>query len=136
MMKRERIEKLQTKMKALDLDGFLVTSKENRQYLTGFTGTFGWVLVTQSSVYLMTDFRYIEQAQQQARGCKLVQFRQYAPVVTLRMLMEDLEVVTLGIESDRCTVEEFDLLANQVRRKAITPLKGFVEELRQIKDED
>ena len=133
MMKRERIEKLQTKMKALDLDGFLVTSKENRQYLTGFTGTFGWVLVTQSSVYLMTDFRYIEQAQQQARGCKLVQFRQYAPVVTLRMLMEDLEVVTLGIES---TVEEFDLLANQVRRKAITPLKGFVEELRQIKDED
>ena len=57
-------------------------------------------------------------------------------MVTLRMLMEDLEVVTLGIESDRCTVEEFDLLANQVRRKAITPLKGFVEELRHIKDEE
>uniref|UniRef100_UPI003C6CADA7 aminopeptidase P family N-terminal domain-containing protein n=1 Tax=Cloacibacillus evryensis TaxID=508460 RepID=UPI003C6CADA7 len=43
------IEKIQAKMKALDLDGFLVTSKENRQYLTGFTGTFGWVLVTQSN---------------------------------------------------------------------------------------
>lgn len=37
-MKQKRIEKLQQKMKALDLDGFLVTSKENRQYLTGFTG--------------------------------------------------------------------------------------------------
>lgn len=52
------------------------------------------------------------------------------------MLMEELEVVTLGIESDRCTVDEFELLANQVRRKAITPLKGFVEEIRRIKDED
>lgn len=123
-------------MKELDLDGFLTTSKENRQYLTGFTGTFGWVLVTQQNVYLLTDFRYIEQAQQQAKGCKLVQFKQYAPVVTLRMLMEDLEVVTLGIESDRCTVEEYDLLANQVRRKAITPLKGFIEEVRRIKDEE
>ena len=135
-MKWKRIEKIQAKMKDLDLDGFLVTSKENRQYLTGFTGTFGWVLVTQSNVYLMTDFRYIEQAQQQARGCKLVQFQHHAPVVTLRMLMEDLEVITLGIESDRITVEEFELLANQVRRKAITPLKGFVDEIRRVKDDD
>lgn len=135
-MRQKRIEKLRKKMKALDLDGFLVTSKENRQYLTGFTGTFGWVLVTHSHVCLLTDFRYIEQAQQQAPECKLVQFRHYAPVVTLRMLMEDMEVVTLGIESDRCTVDEFERLANQVRRKAITPLKGFVEEIRQIKDEE
>ena len=135
-MRQKRIEKLRKKMKALDLDGFLVTSKENRQYLTGFTGTFGWVLVTHSNVCLLTDFRYIEQAQQQAPECKLVQFKHYAPVVTLRMLMEDMEVVTLGIESDRCTVDEFERLANQVRRKAITPLKGFVEEIRQIKDEE
>lgn len=135
-MREKRIEKLRKKMAALDLDGFLVTSKENRQYLTGFTGTFGWVLVTAGNVYLLTDFRYIEQARQQAPGCKLVQFKHYAPVVTLRMLMEELEVVTLGIESDRCTVDEFELLANQVRRKAITPLKGFVEEIRQIKDEE
>ena len=69
-MNEKRVKKIQEKMKALDLDGFLVTSKENRQYLTGFTGTFGWVLVTQSSVYLMTDFRYIEQAQQQCRDAE------------------------------------------------------------------
>jgi len=136
MINQKRIEKLQKKMKALDLDGFLTTAKENRQYLTGFTGTFGWVLVTQRDVYLMTDFRYIEQAQQQAAGCKLVQFRQYAPVVTLRMLMEELEVVTLGIESDRCAMEDYDKLCHQIRPKAIKPLKGFVEEIRRVKDED
>ena len=66
MLNSIKVAKLREKMKALDLDGFLVTSKENRQYLTGFTGTFGWVLVTHRDVYLMTDFRYVEQAQQQA----------------------------------------------------------------------
>ena len=134
-MNTKRIQKIQEKMKALDLDGFLVTSKENRQYLTGFTGTFGWVLVTQSDVYLMTDFRYLEQAQTQAKGCKLVRFQYYAPAVTLRMLMEELEVVTLGIESDRITLAEFEDLTAQIRRKAITPLKGFVDEIRRVKDE-
>ena len=59
MLNSIKVAKLREKMKALDLDGFLVTSKENRQYLTGFTGTFGWVLVTHRDVYLMTDFRYV-----------------------------------------------------------------------------
>lgn len=136
MLNSIRIAKLREKMKTLDLDGFLVTSKENRQYLTGFTGTFGWVLVTHRDVYLMTDFRYVEQAQKQAHGCKIVRFQHYEPVITLRMVMEELDVVTLGIESDRMTYDEFELLANHVRRKAITPLKGFVEEIRRIKSED
>ncbi len=136
MLNSIRIAKLREKMRALDLDGFLTTAKENRQYLTGFTGSFGWVLVTQRDVYLMTDFRYAEQAQQQAHGCKIVRFQQYEPVITLRMLMEEMDIVTLGVESDRMTVEEFELLANHVRRKAITPLKGFVEEVRRIKTEE
>lgn len=127
---------LQHKLKEMDLDAFLVTSKENRQYLTGFTGTFGWVLITQQDSYLFTDFRYVEQAKIQAKGCKLVQFNQFAPVVTLRQVMEELNLYTLGIESDRCTVEEYELLGNQIRKKAITPLKGFVEQYRQIKDQD
>lgn len=130
-----RVMRVQEKMKPLDLDGFLITSRENRRYLTGFTGTFGWVLVTQKSIYLFTDFRYVEQAKMQTKGCQLVQFNQFAPVVTLRQVMEELGLDTLGIESDRCTVEEYELLAKQIRRKAITPLKGFVEDIRQIKDD-
>ncbi len=136
MLNSIRIAKLREKMKTLDLDGFLVTSKENRQYLTGFTGTFGWVLVTHRDVYLMTDFRYVEQAQAQAHGCKIVRFQHYEPVITLRMVMEELDVITLGIESDRMTVDEFELLTHHVRRKAITPLKGFIEEIRRVKSED
>ena len=69
-------------------------------------------------------------------GCKIVRFQHYEPVITLRMVMEELDVITLGVESDRMTVEEFELLAHHVRRKAITPLKGFIEELRRVKSED
>ena len=39
-------------------------------------------------------------------------------------------------ESVQMTVDEFELLANQVRRKAITPLKGFVDQIRRVKDEE
>ena len=127
---------LQRKLKEMELDAFLVTSKENRQYLTGFTGSYGWVLLTQNDVVLFTDFRYVEQAKMQAKGCKLVQFNQFAPSVTLRQYMEQFDLYTLGIESDRSTVEEYELLGNQIRKKAITPIKGFVEQIRQVKTEE
>ena len=43
-----RVEKLRKIMKTHNLDAFLVTSKPNIQYLCGFTGTTGKVLITKS----------------------------------------------------------------------------------------
>ena len=63
----KRIQAVQERIKELDLETFLVISPENRRYLTGFTGTAGWVLVTQKEAYFFTDFRYVEQAQQQVK---------------------------------------------------------------------
>lgn len=133
---QNRVTRLREKMKEIDLDAFLVTSKENRQYLTGFTGSFGWVLVTKREVYLMTDSRYVEQASKQTSGCKIVQMQHFTPPVTLRMIMTDVDAVTLGVESDRLTYEEFERVASQVRRKAVTPIAGFVDRLRRVKDEE
>ena len=133
---QNRVARLREKMKEIDLDAFLVTTKENRQYLTGFTGSFGWVLVTKREVYLMTDSRYVEQASKETSGCKIVQLQHFTPPVTLRMIMTDVDAVTLGVESDRLTYEEFERVANQVRRKAVTPIAGFVDRLRRVKDEE
>ena len=101
-----RIQGVQEKIKALDLDAFLVTSAENRRYLTGFTGTSGWVLITQKDAFFFTDFR---------------------------QKMEDLDLYTLGIESERCTISDFMALKNQFGTKAIQPQNGLIEELRMVK---
>ena len=43
----------------------LHTSAIDRNYLTGFTGTSGWVIKSDSQVYLLTDGRYATQARNQ-----------------------------------------------------------------------
>ncbi len=45
------------------VDGIFVTSELNRYYLTGFSFTDGYVLVTRKKSYVITDFRYIEAAE-------------------------------------------------------------------------
>jgi Xaa-Pro aminopeptidase len=65
-----RVAKLREKMAEHDLDGFLVgcpvedifhISGANRRYLSGFTGSTGWLLITADRPFIATDFRYFEQ---------------------------------------------------------------------------
>src|SRR5213082_970319 len=53
-------------MKTLELDGLLLTHPPDLAYLTNFTGDDSVGLVTEKDFYLVTDFRYKEQAQIEA----------------------------------------------------------------------
>ena len=46
-------------------DGFLVTAPANVRYLTGFTGTNGWLLLGAEGALFLTDPRYEQQAAEQ-----------------------------------------------------------------------
>src|SRR3972149_5689669 len=71
----ERLERLRRSMANVGLDGFLVgapaedtfhTHAANRRYLSGFTGSMGWLLITTDSAFIAVDFRYFEQAEREA----------------------------------------------------------------------
>ena len=57
-----QLNKLQNAMKAIDLDGVIISSDLNQRYLSGFDYTDGYVLVTRTEAFLLADFRYIEAA--------------------------------------------------------------------------
>ena len=62
----ERHAALAALLEAEGLDGLLVTSRPNIRYLTGFSGSAGVVVATRGALLLVTDFRYDEQAREQA----------------------------------------------------------------------
>ena len=55
-----------------EADAALVTSPQNRLYLTGFPSSAGWVLITPEKSYFLTDFRYFEAAERQVKSCEVV----------------------------------------------------------------
>jgi Xaa-Pro aminopeptidase len=54
------------------VDALLVTNMYNVRYLANFTGTTGLVVITKENAYFVTDFRYTEQAEEQAEGFEIV----------------------------------------------------------------
>ena len=75
-MTKQRIDRLRAKLDEHKLDGLFIVSGEsaspvNRRYLSGFTGTSAYLLITRDDAVIATDFRYWEQAAQQAKECRL-----------------------------------------------------------------
>lgn len=57
-----RLTELQKLMENNGYDAVIVSSDINRQYMTGFAFSDGYVLVTSKKSYILTDFRYAEAA--------------------------------------------------------------------------
>lgn len=55
----KRLERLRHFMHKENIDALLVSDAVNRRYVTGFTGTSGFALVTRDRALLITDFRYV-----------------------------------------------------------------------------
>jgi Xaa-Pro aminopeptidase len=73
--KAGRIARLRAAMSAQGLDAVLITSAENRAYYSGFRGSAGALLVSAADAVLATDFRYTEQAGQQAPDYRVEEMR-------------------------------------------------------------
>ncbi len=67
----DRLSRVRTRMAEVSLDGFVVgapvedifhTHGANRRYLSGFSGSTGWLLITRDQAFIAVDFRYVEQA--------------------------------------------------------------------------
>lgn len=134
-MPNERVKKLRAKLAELGGEALLVTSAINRRYLTGFTGTSGVVLITASEAVLLTDFRYREQAPQQAKGFRIVEHgtNVYDDVAGL---LRGWGVKALLFEEQDLNFASYTGLKEKVQPIELKVSNGIVEQIRVIKDEN
>ncbi|MDG5788704.1 Xaa-Pro peptidase family protein [Evansella sp. AB-P1] len=128
----ERIENLRKQFEQHKIDGLLITSNYNRRYMTGFTGTAGVALISENGAKFITDFRYVEQAQNQAVGFDIVQHTR--PIhEEIAEQVKALNIQQLGFEKDHVTYSLFDTYSNTISANLV-PVSGLVEKMRLIKD--
>ncbi len=137
---RVRLERVMGGLGAQGLDALLISSPQNRSYLSGFTGSAGHLLLTQDRALLATDGRYSEQAVNEAAGCEVLTVGR-----GWGWLLEGLRqggCRRLGFESNYMTVAAYNTLVDAVKedeglnRVSLLPAAGPVEEQRALKDAD
>jgi len=132
-MERLRLQRLRTAMVALELEAILVTNAYNRKYLSGFTGSSGYLLITTEQAYLLTDFRYRTQAPMQAQYYDVVEHGPKA-IVTVKEILEKRQIKRLGFEQDDLTYGTYLTYTAELENITLVPTRQIVEGLRLIKD--
>ncbi|MEE9199539.1 MAG: aminopeptidase P family protein [Dehalococcoidia bacterium] len=139
----QRLVKLRGKLAENGLDAILISQPENRFYLSGFSGSAGYLMSSADQAVIATDFRYFEQSRQQCPGYQLVKIA--GGERPLHWLEEALSIVKpkrLGFESGHVPHALYTQLRGALsemdgaRRPRLMSTQHLVESLRATKDEE
>ena len=146
---RGRLDGFLSGLTRLKVDGFLVTDLSNIRYLSGFTGSSGYILITGKAAknrWFLTDSRYRLQAASEVTGKALSARRHrqggFRVKVYKRALPDLTELVKksgvkrLGFESRTLSYDTFTSLKGFLPGVRLKPSIGLVEGLRAVKDPD
>ena len=141
-----RIEKVRTLMKENDIDTLLVSTEENRRYLSGYTGedtqcdeSAGCLFITGHELILATDSRFDLQAADEAENFNVVCYREGLSKALPDILVR-LGSKRLGFESVRISLKQFHEFEEAISSgnidTTLVPTENIVEQVREIKDEE
>ena len=129
-----RLKIFRNKLKDLKIDGALITKRENYMYLSGFSGTSANLLITDKKAYLLTDFRYVEQAAKQAPLFEIVQHKSDI-LDTIFEIVNSEGIKKLGFEDQSVTFNQYKGYADKMKNTELFSIGSAVDDLRAIKDE-
>jgi Xaa-Pro aminopeptidase len=115
-----------------NISAALITNEHNVRYLSGFTGADSALLVTRNRKFILTDFRFIEEAQNTAKGWKIM-LEPRGIMEKAAALARKLRQRRLAVEPGSMRIVDLKALRKFARGVKIVPQNAMVGELRLFK---
>lgn len=128
----ERLHRIQERLANNKIDAIFLTALENIRYLTNFSGSSAFLMITKDKGYLITDFRYKTVAGDEVKGYKVIIY-QNSIIDEIERLTKKEKISHLGIEKRNITLEQYQKLTKKLKKIKIIPTLNLVEGLRVIK---
>jgi len=127
-MYEQRIQQLCDYLSEQQLDAFLVSKPVNLQYLLGFTGSNGLSLISDKTVFFLTDFRYKEQASTEVTAGEILLVN--GPLIdSLNKLPGFDSIKQLGFESEYVTYNIYRKLSGIADHAALIPCSEAIDSI-------
>lgn len=120
------------------MDNILISNPINIEYLSGFSGTHSFLLISDGQKYLFTDSRYYERAVKETRGVNLAPARMGR--VKIRLIKDNwpeillkYKIRDLGFEANSVSYSTYIEWKKKLKGVRLVPVQNFIEKMRQIK---
>jgi len=131
----KRVQRLRRLMGERQVEALFLSHPVSRRYLTGFTGSAGWVVVTESDQVLISDFRYRSQVREQAPDFRFIEHKG-KPFHDVKEVLNAAGVGSVAFEETHLTFAEYRKLKTALHPIELEPMAGMVEKLREVKEKE
>ena len=129
----ENLVKLRAAMAEQDLDAIIVTSELNQRYLCGYGFTDGLIVITKTDAYMVTDFRYYEEAGRAVYP----EFKVEMPTDRRGYVTEILSgCKRVGYEDVTLSCAAYERMKATYTDITLCPIGGMIEKIREVKSAD
>lgn len=131
----KKLDKLRGRMLELDVDAVIVLDELNQRYLSEFAFTDGYLFITKTNAYLVTDFRYYEMALASANK----DFKVLMPENReefLKNTISDESIKRIGFEGSFVSFELYESYKKTYAPCEFVSIGNSIEIIRQIKTPD
>lgn len=130
---KHHITKLRKLMKDAKIDAFMSSEPLIRRYLSGFTGSTGYAIVTHNDLEFCTDFRYFEQVLLECPDFKLIKLdKDYTAVEYLK----DKSFERIAVEETFISLFTSDQICNAIPKIELVYGLDLINSIRMIKSPD
>lgn len=133
---QRRQKLLRAQLQSRQLNAYIVFSPENLRYLTGYTGEAACLLFSLDYCYLITDYRFAQQATNECQLTRVIERDRDAQSLgqCIAELCAEFHLTAIAFESDKVSVAQWQKIALDLNHYHCTPLNSCVEELRKKKE--
>ncbi|WP_457644370.1 M24 family metallopeptidase [Persephonella sp.] len=131
------LNRIQEKILKEDIDSFFFTGKADIYYMTYFSSTNAFVLLTGADKFFITDGRYFEAAREKLKDWNVILLGESNKnhIDHLKEIIRELGGKKVGFQEDKVTVSFFKKLTED-KDQIFIGYEGFLNDIRMIKDEE
>ncbi|HLO96659.1 MAG TPA: Xaa-Pro peptidase family protein, partial [Burkholderiaceae bacterium] len=140
----QRLARLRTHMAETGLDAWLVFAPEHLRYLFNYSGEAACGLLSARDSWLITDYRFIEQAEEEcmhhewrrgvATGLLCRDRRRERLGQALGRLLAEIGATRLGYEAGHVSVAQWTEISSDLAGLTLLPATDFLVQARRVKD--
>ena len=131
------LDRIRLKLAADEITAIAITNMPNIRWATGFSGSFGVLIVTTDSGVLITDSRYRIQAADECSGLPTATFANPTEAVDfLKEQIQQLGLRSLAFDHNQVTVATLEKWTKKFEGVALNPVDDPIDALRMIKTSD
>jgi len=128
----KRIKAIRRELNKKKIKCLIVTKPANVTYTTGFMGEDSWAAITKGRIYLLTDSRYIEQAQSECPHCTIMERSNSMSELVAKLVKKLKSVRTVTVEKTT-SLADFEALKKHVKAR-FRSVADVIETVRSSKD--